>query len=537
MMRRSWSRAELGVIACVLVSCGGDVDLDTPKHPAGAGTGGSAVLPPNDAAHAGTGHEPGGGTGGVDDPAGVGGAEGPMTDDGGQTGAAGSDVGPAVGPRFFLIPPLAPMKDMPSVSTVRGQASAPDGSLLIGLSTTSYPELLGYPGYLESRMVMWTPAGGTQPLPFLEIGEQPEFVRKQVNICLAEDGSRALFGFDRSRADAATRDYVVWLFTPDGHIEEIPTASPHGIELRGCSADAKRAAFADACPAGCANQRLYYWQLGGNVVDVAPAATSELQVSADGASQLLLTVSVNGNAVTAAHGWSPDSGIGPALDLSKGCGGQPLLMSGDQSLLATTCFQGQKLEGVLWRNGIRSSLEAGYIPRAVSRDGSTIFGSLPPKGDTLDTLALWRGNEPMRVFELAEANLSLFSLAADGTSAFYQGAPDVRWSLDGPLVPPLGRTASEEAHAWAVATTPGPWAAAGRAGPSSASDPIQGVGVLWDANGVRDIIAELRQARIELRDIVSIDPERVWVDTAIHVQGMCEFGAGTAACIAELPLR
>jgi hypothetical protein len=475
-----------------------------------------------------------------------------------SAGAAGDDVGSA-GERGQVKPSDGyGLSIFPTLPSATGEfnpiGASADGSLIIGTVRTPYvgdaiePE----PGDTEDTIVYWTPEGGTRALPFPTAAKQIRNAAPlDITACIAENGERAVIAVHDINADDV---FEAWSFVPDGKSQRL--TGPDGLAavgLRGCSADATRAVFQENPD----NQmvRLLYWQLDRDM-----SALTAVELPTPGIAALMLFKDAPGGRLEiqstssfeyVAYDWTAEQGAtGPAR---TPCGDlySSYLTSGDGS---KTVWCDDPAGFTLWTGGTPTLLGpyaevGGATPREMSRDGSTILGLKRVElsgGDVSFTNAVWRAGEPMRIADLPAGSTTSF-LAEDGKTAYVTAEEGLyRWSIvdDGlqlleGLVPSdvtrLTAGSADGTLATGVSTPAG-------------SDPydFDGVGVVWDAVGVRDVLAELRAAHVDLLGTVAFSPDYpywgyIWRSGAtIRMVGRCianpELGDGPA-CIVELPAR
>lgn len=452
--------------------------------------------------------EPSGGAGHL-----LGGAAG----ESGAAGAGGTDDGLTLIPMLPVpetgLPDGVEAKDLVAAGVSVRWASA-DGSVLVGTARFLAAKPKTGPLLIVDRLVYWTEQAGTQQI---DVDVMPD------GACIADDGSAAFF-------NTYVQEGVVLSHWVKGE-EPAPLEADDAYfaaAIQSCSGDAKRVAL--AANRDAYQERALYWdeEQGGTALSspdaLLDAERSWLWLSRDSAFGVL---NASGGGLDASwqspFRWSGASG-GTKLSGLDNDDCEATAINGSGSVIIGACYLSAPYR-FRWQKdvGVTALLPQGEL-KALSRDGSTTLGAVADETNPL--LVAWNAQGAALKVNVDSSNWDVAALSDDGSVAYLNQHVDpdwrdvaLRWERGGKAEKLAGL--GEDPHTWVAYATPDGSLAVGRSlGPSDrVSSNAAGRPVLWDEHGVRDIMAELAAAGIDVSAKKHFVVERVWKRAAILLQG------------------
>lgn len=490
----------------------------------------------------------------------------------GEGGTGGEPVAQGGAPgtgdyRFYLVAPLPPPAERPpNVAAVgvgtQAEYVSDDGSFILGSSSYWMKQNDGQIADSGSEPFYWTRAAGSRP-----------WGKSLGRACVSPDASVVL----GTTLGNGTGEIETFRWTEQGGFQTIASDATVFSSLDSCSSDGKIAAGSS-------------WTAEGNMIDAAIWRHDEqggqvLQLSIPGVPEThakTAQLSPDGSAVLI-HSWSdpndefytsrlyrstPESGVTP-LDVPPGyvscrlalswSGGGSLVdplgipfSNRDASMLLGYCYPapGAQPRCLRWTlaTGQWTPLPADAPCPSLhwmSDDGLELLGMSSVSGE--ERLVLWKDGQGA----LAEPNPFpggegyIVGAGGDGRVAY------LNFNDSGPSLVPLKRAMRWEAgkgmtpleilpgdtYGIVHARSPDGRVAAGL----SVLDQYHlGRVVVWDDQGVRDVFAELEAAGIDVSELRSFVPHRVWAGERIVVQGTAQDNDNQSTeqtWFAELPRR
>ncbi len=416
-----------------------------------------------------------------------------------------------------------------------GRWVSADGSLVIGVSATTFTNPGGPVVYEAHKVFSWTGAGGTRPMP----GLQPEEVLADPGVpdyaCVAEDGSAAIL---MNLQHAASAKMYRW--TPQGGVSAL--ALPEHVSWVGsgsCSAHATRRSLLGSID-GTQPVSAYFWELGKNNNAVVPVPLPgpilpDFVLSRDGRRGVLSveTPEVPGQPIeTRVYAWTAEEGTTSLGNQAEGnCFAR--LISGDGNVIVGKC-SGKVFR---WSPTSFDWLRQDFDPYLLSRDGRSVWGVTYYRSPNKPSLVSWTDgalNPELPIdtisYQLLGAvdsgNIAYVTLDTLGVMRWTPGALEALPGLPGAEVTALGGFSTDGSLA------------VGSAWPDRARND-GAIAVLWDAQGARDILKELTEAHVDMRGAQQLSVSHVWVGDTIRVLGYVAASDQDVmpAFIAELPRR
>jgi hypothetical protein len=433
----------------------------------------------------------------------------------GGEGGGGAASNPAPTPDYeaILLDPLptpaAPAGSLDGTEEIVQQLSptwvSEDGSLIIGDSYTTYTRPDGVVAFSASRGFTWTEAGGLKPLLIPSGGTV-------WNACVAADGSSALITALPAN-DGARPTVYRWVAQ---RLESLPISPELGqgsganaaarISLETCDAALTQASFR-------ADERAYVWKLQGPIFEApAPSGTLARQVlvSREG-KQAVLNATAQGS--TAPYRFDFTGAEQAALGAEAGSDCFATHLSDDGAAVLGACRVAGGTPGFYFDGQRFTQLD--FTPLELSADGSVVWGMSGSLSGASE-LGFWSaGLGVLTPCQFAGSGRELVGSSSDGEHAFVNAgsleAPAAQVCSQGrgvatlPLLPGRAR-ARLTAISRNGAVQVGEQLAEG-----VPPDTSLGLPVLWDSQGARDVLAELKSAQVEL-PAAHLKLRRVWQD-------------------------
>lgn len=494
---------KLGCVGlALLLGCGKTRQEGSPSGP--AGTGAAA--------------ETGGTAGGPSDL--------PVGASGGEAGAPATPE-PGYGASLFdPIPiPAAPPGSLDGTERVEQQTLpvwvSEDGSLIIGDSFTTYTRSDGTRAHQDSQGFVWTERSGVQPLHL-------PLEADLLNACVAADGSSALLAAFPVPPSSAGG---VYRWTEQGLEELSLPAGAERLSIEGCDAALTRAAFRGGTDG-------YFWTTGGAVQRMLAPEGSTVEnalVSRLGSLAVVNTVS---RSVSTPYRFDFTQGSLSALGANEKDNCVAVALSDDGTKVTGACMSEER--SGFYSNEVGVSRMERLTPLQLSADGDVAWVTRDEQGPAR-AFGTWTTDLGVFFpFHLGSATWQLVGSVADGTVAFVNvgfppaleakrcSIPEGVTSL--PLLPGHDR-AQLNAVSRDGEVQVGELAAAGSG---------VGVPVLWDSKGARDVLAELKRARVDLPSGARLKLSRVWHDAEqVRILGTAVVGdaPSSVGILIRLPTR
>jgi hypothetical protein len=387
----------------------------------------------------------------------------------------------------------------------------------------------------------WTPTSGTQPWG----GTQPW--EGHTPSCLSGDGS-AIFSTAGVSADNDTLTFTRW--TPEGGFQVIGASDlSDAAGLDWCSYDGQRAGgyFWKRAPVKSPSDiHAVLWADGRWDNQVNPILpTSQVPDGAFGWVSPVGSVSIVSSYGSNHVYWADGDAALELLVQPGGCMAQPA--SRDGKVVVSFCEVEDGYEVYRWTADTREFVRMGELgwpdyANVKSADGSALAASY---GNQLAYL-----KDGTTIVATADGGVSALGVSDDGSQVYVQqDSQAVRWSETAGFVA-LEPLSELPCTLLSYPGTDGPRFPEGLAVglSSAASDPSDLVptecawarsrAVLWDAQGARDIQAELTAAGVDLQGVELHRADRVWSTSGVRIMGTGNLANGALRTwIAELPAR
>ncbi len=471
---------------------------------------------------------------------------------GGSDAGAGAPGEPGAPLYDFVLIPALPAPTVPPSDAQPGDeisfdvypsSASADGKVIFGSSETFYRHVNSSLGATDAALFAWTAATGTQRIGAgFPVREWPDLYPSPS--CVASDGSSALF-----QMGSGPEAFKISRWTSATGL--VPLALPldfHDAYLQNCSPDATRA-VADT-PESDANRPLY-WQLGKNQNAFTQAATlpagaqSQLALSLDGTAGIL-SVSGEGVAGVDYYRWQPDSApVKLVFPTGYSCQGE--FLSANGNVIAGTCYgNAGNREGRLFRwtpaGGLVLLDQPVTQALLLSADGNTLFVT----NDANSQLMVFLGETLTKTVQMQPEMSVTFKYGADAvvpvSAANDAGSRPGVFTKEGNLrlLPVLPKLPFNQLTLTVNEGTIGigaAWPAGTQVQDAARGD---GVAVVWDQIGIRDVAAELLAAHVDLQQAGGLVAEHVWLDDrTIRIEGRCwtENQFNHQVFVATLPRR